>query len=282
VQEQVPRALLLGEVWDLPKVSASYVPDDLDLTFDFALDTGYVSAAQSGDATSLMQLMTNVTTLYPASSGFGAFLSNHDMDRVASQLRADPGQLGVAADLLLTGPGVPFVYYGEEIGMTGAKPDERIRTAIRWDATTPAAGFSSHAPWEPLSGDPPAVNVADESAGASSLLARYRSLIHLRQLHPALSSGTWTPVRSDVSSVVAALRVAPTETALVLTNLSATPVRPSLSLESGPLCGRPSAVGALDQTITAGPTVTAAGGFDDYRPVATLAPQSTIVIVLGS
>ena len=57
------------------------------------------------------------------------------MDRVASQLGADPGRLGVAADLLLTGPGVPFVYYGEEIGMTGAKPDERIRTPMRWDAS---------------------------------------------------------------------------------------------------------------------------------------------------
>ena len=59
----------------------------------------------------------------------------------------------MAAALLLTGPGVPFIYYGEEIGMTGAKPDERIRTPMRWDASAPAAGFSTHAPWEPLSGD---------------------------------------------------------------------------------------------------------------------------------
>jgi len=281
VDAQVPRTLLLGEVWDLPKVSASYVPADLDLTFDFALDTGYVGAAQSGDAATLMRLMTNVTKLYPATSGFGAFLSNHDMNRVATQLDSDPGQLGVAADLLLTGPGVPFVYYGEEIGLTGAKPDERIRTPMRWDASSPAAGFSSGAPWESMSDDPPSLNVADESASNSSLLSRYRNLIHLRQLHPALSSGTWAPVASDSSSVVAALRVAPTETALVLTNVSTEPVSPTLSLESSPLCGRPAVFGAYGQTVTIGPELTAAGGFHDYRPVATLQPQSTVVILLG-
>jgi len=173
------------------------------------------------------------------------------------------------------------VYYGEEIGLTGAKPDERIRTPMRWDASSPAAGFSSGAPWESMSDDPPSLNVADESASNSSLLSRYRNLIHLRQLHPALSSGTWAPVASDSSSVVAALRVAPTETALVLTNVSTEPVSPTLSLESSPLCGRPAVFGAYGQTVTIGPELTAAGGFHDYRPVATLQPQSTVVILLG-
>ena len=139
MEQVAPGALLLGEVWDTPQVSSSYVPGDLDMTFDFALASTEVVGAQSGDGSSVGRVLAKIATLYPASSGFGAFLTNHDQNRVASQLASDPAELRVPADLLLTGPGVPFIYYGEEIGMTGAKPDERIRTPMRWDASTPAA-----------------------------------------------------------------------------------------------------------------------------------------------
>jgi glycosidase len=286
VEAQAPGALLLGEVWDLPKTSASYVPDDLDLTFDFALDSAYVTAAQSGDGTTLGRLLANLVKLYPASSGFGAFLSNHDMDRVASQLHGDAGPLRVAADLLLTGPGVPFVYYGEEIGMSGAKPDERIRTPMRWDASSPAAGFSSHEPWEALSDDPASVNVAAESPDPASLLSRYRDLIRLRNAHPALSTGTWGPVATDQPGTIAALRVAPTETALVVTNVSTSAVSPSLSLASGPLCGTPAATAILgapggSEAPVRAPAVTAAGGFEAWRPVDSIPAQSTLVVALA-
>jgi len=240
-----------------------------------------VSSAQSGDGASLERLMTNVTKLYPAGGGFGAFLSNHDMDRVASQLKSDRARLGVAGDLLLTGPGVPFIYYGEEIGMTGAKPDERIRTPMRWTADPTTAGFTTGTPWEALSGDPPAVNVADERADPVSLLARYRALIRLRADHPALAVGTWLPVATDAAGVLAALRVAPTETALVLTNVAATAASPTLSLDAGPLCGNPASHSVFGVAANGGPAVTAAGGFAGYRPVESLPPQSTTVIVLG-
>ncbi len=280
VDEKTPGALLLGEVWDLPQVSASYVPDDLDLTFDFALDTGYLTAAQTGDASGLGRLLTRLSSIRAAAgSDFGAFLSNHDMDRVASQLHGDAGQMRVAADLLLTGPGVPFVYYGEEIGMSGAKPDERIRTPMRWDASTPAAGFSTHAPWEALSDDPPAVNVADELEDPGSLWSRYRDLLRLRETQPALETGSSLAVDSDAAGVLARLRVAPNGTALVLTNVSTAPASPTLTLAAGPLCGSPAATEVFGgSSAVVAPSVTSTGGFAAYRPVPTIAPQSTIVI----
>jgi alpha-amylase len=281
VDAAAPGALLLGEVWDTPQNTAAYVPGDLDLTFDFAIASIDVSAAQSGDGSSVSRALARVTSLYPAVGGFGAFLTNHDQDRVASQLDGDPAMLRVAADLLLTGPGVPFIYYGEEIGMTGRKPDERIRTPMRWDDSTPAAGFSSHAPWEALSDDGADVNVATESADAGSLLSHYRRLIGLRAVHPALATGTWTEVTSDAPSVVAALRTDPAETALVLTNVGSSPASPTLDLASGPLCGSPTATVVLGDGSATAPTVTAAGGFDRYRPVAAIPARSTVVIVFG-
>ena len=279
VETRKPGALLLGEVYDTPQISSSYVPADLDLTFDFGAASAMVGAAQSGDASSVENVLGSISTLYPASSGYGSFLTNHDQDRIASQLAADVGKLKVAADLLLLGPGVPFVYYGEEIGMTGAKPDERIRTPMRWTSTGGTAGFTTGQPWEALSDDPRSVNVADELPNGDSLVDRYAVLIKLRGEHPALSSGTWSPVVSDQTSVVASLRVAPTETALVLTNVAPESAAPTLSLASGPLCGQPAVDVALGPPGAAAPTITPTGGFEGYRPFAALPPQSSAVLI---
>jgi alpha-amylase len=281
IEQTSPGALLLGEVWDTPQNSSSYVPDDLDLTFDFGLAGTEVSAAQSGDGSSAGRATAKISTLYPASGGFAAFLTNHDQDRLASQLKGDAGALRVAADLLLTGPGVPFIYYGEEIGMTGAKPDERIRTPMRWDTSTPAAGFSTHAPWEALSEDAPSINVASESADPASLLSHYRDLIRLRAAHPAIATGAWMPVDVDAPGVVAALRSSPFETALVVTNVSATAATPTLSLSAGKLCGAPTASLVFGSGPVVAPTVSAAGGFSGYRPLTSLPPRSTAVLVLS-
>ena len=280
IEQSSPGALLLGEVYDTPQNSSSYVPDDLDMTFDFGLAGAYVSAVQSGDGGGLSRVLEKVTSLYPASGGFGAFLANHDMDRIASQLGSDPGKLRVAADLLLTGPGVPFIYYGEEIGMTGTKPDERIRTPMRWDASAPAAGFSSHAPWETMSEDPASLNVSTESADPGSLLSRYRELIRLRAAHPAIATGSWMPIDVESPGVVGALRRDPTETTLVLTNVSGSASSPTLNLATGPLCGTPNAGVVLGDGPAAAPTVTPAGGFTAYRPIATIPAGSSVVIVL--
>ena len=282
LQETSPGALTLGEVWDTSPISSSYVPDALDMTFDFTLASGYVDAASSGDASSLGRLLARITTLYPA-GGFGAFLTNHDMDRVASTLGGDPAKLRLAAEMLLTGPGVPFVYYGEEIGMTGQKPDERIRTPMRWDTSTPADGFSTHAPWEALSADPGSLTVATEAADPGSLLSSYRDLIRVRADHPALSAGTYVPVMSDSPGIVAAIRSTPGETTLVIANVTDAPVATALTLAAGPLCGSPTtrlALGGDEGASASAPVVTPAGGFTGYRPLDTIAPRSVVVIDL--
>ena len=165
--------------------------------------------------------------------------------------------------------------------MTGAKPDERIRTPMRWDGTAESAGFSSHAPWEGLSDDPGTLNVATESADGGSLLSHYRDLIRLRAAHPALALGTWAGVESDAPNVVGALRVSPTETALVLTNVGGAAASPTLSLQTGPLCGTPAADAVLGAGPVAAPSITAAGGFAGYRPVESIPGQTSVVIVLG-
>ena len=167
--------------------------------------------------------------------------------------------------------------------MTGRKPDERIRTPMRWDASEPAAGFSIAAPWQPLGDDPPGTDVATETSAPGSLLSAYRSLVGLRTAHRALAIGDQLPVAATASSVVAYLRHVPGQTMLVVVNLADEAVEaPALSLERGPLCGQPSARVVYGSADATDPVVGATGGFDAYVPVPQLAPREGIVIELGA
>ncbi|MEN8844800.1 MAG: alpha-amylase family glycosyl hydrolase, partial [Candidatus Arcticimaribacter sp.] len=79
---------------------------------------------------------------------YGTFLANHDQNRVFNQLGGSIARAKLAASILLSLPGVPYLYYGEEIGMVGEKPDENIRLPMQWD-TTPNGGFTTGTPWRP-------------------------------------------------------------------------------------------------------------------------------------
>lgn len=66
VEQTDPGALLVGEVWDASPVSASYVPNDLDMTFDFGLSSAYLDAAGTGNGGGLSRVLAKVTSLYPS------------------------------------------------------------------------------------------------------------------------------------------------------------------------------------------------------------------------
>jgi len=278
-----PDALVLGEVWDATSMASRYVRDGaLDLSFDFGLASATILSLRSGDAGSLRAAEAEVIEAYPA-GGLATFLTNHDQNRIVDQLDRDGPAARLAATLLLTSGGAPFIYYGEELGMTGRKPDERIRTPMRWDATGPGAGFTTGTPWEALGEDPPGTNVATEAADPGSLLSLYRDLIRMRTGHPALASGNWLAVDAAPSSIVAFLRFEGSETLLIVANLSDEPVADvELSVDAGPLCGQPRGEVLFGPADAAGsPVVTVAGGFDEYRPVEGLGPREAIVITLA-
>ncbi len=271
-----PDALSVGEIDANSYLAAPYVPDGADLVFAFDLADAMLQSANVGNNSAVTTLQNRVVDLYPPNQ-YAAFLSNHDDNRSMNTLRHSVDKAKAAATLLLTPPGVPFIYYGEEIGMSGVKPDERIRTPMQWDATERTAGFTSGTPWEPLQNDIGEVNVAAQLDDPDSLLSRYRDLIHLRNAHPALLHGDYVPVASSVDEVYSFLRRSADETLLVVINLSGGAVTDyALSLDAGlpgantsPVFGAPEA---------AAPVLNADGGFADYVPVPELAPYSLTVI----
>jgi glycosidase len=281
-----PDAMTVGEVWDIARTAGGYVPDSLDLTFDFPMAAAIRNALQTGRTGQLQSALGQTLSAWPANQE-AAFLTNHDQDRILSQLNGDVPSARLAAWLLLTGPGVPFVYYGEEIGMQGRKPDERIRTPMQWSSEAPAGGFADVQPWEPLQDDWRSVNVAAEDRDPGSLLSTYRDLIRLRNGDVALQTGETTVVDGGSESVMAWLRFTPDRVLLAVANVGTTPVTDyGLSLAEGPLCGPVTAALVTSLTQAAGPptvaapSVTVGGGFDAYRPLPALAPRSGYLIAL--
>jgi alpha-amylase len=285
VDELSAGALLVGEVYDLTAAAALYVPEDVDLVFDFGLAEATIDAIERGAAAPLVSAADEAADLFGPNER-ATFLTNHDQERIASDLDGDEAKLRLAAGLLLTSSGVPFIYYGEEIGLTGEKPDERIRTPMPWDGTQPAAGFSTATPWEPLEVGWETRNVATQSVQPTSILSTYRDLIRLRSDRPALRTGEAIAVESASDAVMAVLRASGPERLLVVANMSDAPVEGyDLSLAAGPLCGSPTAtmLYSTSQTVDGaptGPTVSAAGGFSAYLPLAALPARSISIFSL--
>ncbi len=191
-----PDAFIVGEVWSDSVTSASYVGPGMESTFDFALADAIVNAVSTGDPKPLARAIEVTMGAYPRASA-STFLANHDQPRVVTQLARGGGGSGaagpelaegaaLAASILLTLPGTPFLYYGEEIGMTGDKPDPRIRTPMRWTPAEHGAGFTTGKAWQELSKDAARVNVETQLKDPASLLNVYRRMVALRRAHPAL------------------------------------------------------------------------------------------------
>ena len=275
-----PHAVTVGEVADDSETVSAYVQgDELDLAFDFDLARTMVFSAGAGRADDVADVLRRDLSLFPPGQ-FATFLTNHDQERTMSVLNDDVAAAKNAAFLLLTAPGVPFLYYGEEIGMLGKKPDEDIRRPLQWSGAEDA-GFTTGAPWRAPVSDYPTKNVETQSEDPNSLLSLYRRLIHLRNEHAALRVGEYHFVEASHPAVYASLRVSQEETILILLNLGSETVSDyALTLEEGPLSGEYVLAPLLDNGQFTVPAVTAQGGFENYQPLPELPPHGRFILQL--
>jgi len=275
-----PGAYTVGEAWGNIDQMMPYYPDQLTSYFGFELADSLLSAVRTGSAAGLLTGFLRLQDTLPAYR-WSPFLSNHDGMRTMTALRNDIARAKLAATLLLTLPGLPFIYYGEEIGMTGDKPDPRLRTPMQWSAR-PGLGFTSGTAWESAQPDSLTSNVAAQDADAGSLLNLYRRLIHLRKKNEALATGRLVPLSATSPQVAAYLRRTSGHTVLVIANLGAAAV-------SGVAIGSAARVlppGTYAPINTLGGRrggtlrVRRDGQIDGYVPAATIAPRESLVLDL--
>ncbi len=230
-----PEAFTVGEVWTGLFVTAKY-SQGMDSLFMFDLAEDIKGGVYTPNGPRITKSYLDILAYFP-DMNFSTFLSNHDQQRVISFYNGDMAKAKMAAFVYLTGPGTPFIYYGEEIGMVGSKPDELIRTPMQW-AGEPGGGFTKGTPWEPLNSNFGEFNVALQDEDPTSLLNHYRMLVQLRNQYPALSSGEYQPLTSNCRQIYPILRMDGEQTLLVIANLSDLEISGcTLSIEASPLSG---------------------------------------------
>jgi alpha-amylase len=277
VRSIAPDAFTIGEVFDSTGALLPYYPDQLDSYFAFEVSDAILDAVRSGSSDRLLATVLRLQEAVP-NDRWAPFLRNHDQVRTLTWLEGDVARAKLAASLLLTLPGLPFVYYGEEIGMTGDKPDPRIRTPMHWELA-PTAGFTTGTPWEPLPTDSLVANVEAQAGDPGSLLSHYRTLIHLRVGSSALGAGALVPLEAGTDAVAAYLRVRGGDVALVVANLGEEPVA-GVALSSAPGALEPGlhrVTALLGDAPAASLELGADGQFGGFVPVPTLAPLTAYV-----
>ncbi|OMD85590.1 alpha-amylase [Paenibacillus odorifer] len=224
MNEVNPQAYIVGEVWENSAVTVgAYLDQAFDSSFNFGLAETLINSVKtekdSGTAFTLERTYNLYSKISDSHFTDAIFLTNHDQNRVMSQLDSNLDHAKMAAALLLTLPGNPFIYYGEEIGMLGVKPDEGIREPMRWMTADQVEGQTT---WEVGSNnaDDVSINVESQTNDSSSLLKRYRELIALRNEVPALRDGGIRDYTSGNAGVMAYERITTEDQVLVVHNLT--------------------------------------------------------------
>ncbi len=228
---------VVGEVWTTLDEASVYDPTTgMDTIFVFDLSDAIIDGVRNRYAALIQSAYLDTMAAFDRYQ-FSTFLTNHDVNRVMNQLAKNPNKMRLASFIYLTGPGVPFIYYGEEIGMLGTKPDEEIRTPMQWTSLE-NAGFTIGIPWIKPKPDYEEKNVALQMMSSDSLLSFYQTLIHLRNENPALRLGSYLPLKASAHEVYAVLRATDEQKLLLVANLSLLPLNDiSLSLSTSSLEG---------------------------------------------
>jgi glycosidase/predicted small secreted protein len=164
--------------------------------FAFGHSDDLVKAAR-GDAKAIQSVADYFVA---APQGMATMVSNHDSfagHRLWDAMRGDPARVRLAAAAYLLQPGTPYVYYGEELGMSAADTDSedgKLRGPMSW---TPAGGFSTGTPWCASSTNRATHNAQAEQADPASMLAFYTAMLKLRNTLASIARGSYLAPRVD-------------------------------------------------------------------------------------
>lgn len=275
-----PGLMTVGEVWTSTANVVPYTDERFDYCFEFDLSYAIIDAANNGNLSGLKSKIQEVVDSYPALQ-YGTFLTNHDQNRVIEALGGDVNKSKIAASILLTLPGIPYLYYGEEVGMKGVKPDENIRRPMQWtDGAN--AGFTTGTPWRGINSNYTTFNVSTMQSDPNSLWNHYRTLIHARVSSESLRLGNYQELNSSSGSVMAYLRNSDNESTLILHNVtSESQLNTEISVAGSKI--QPGTY-ALTEILTgnaAGELVVNSSGGFNFTPLETLDAYTSYILLLN-
>lgn len=261
IDEKYSERILLAEANQWPEDAAAYfgAGDECHMAFHFPLMPRLFMALRLEDQFPILDILSQTPEI-PDSCQWALFLRNHDeltlemvteeerlfmwhayardpqarinlgiRRRLAPLLRNDRRRMELMNALLLSMPGTPVLYYGDEIGMGDniyLGDRNSVRTPMQWGPGL-NAGFSEANPqrlYLPVIIDPEyhhvSVQVESQAVNPHSFLSWMRRILSLRKQHRALGRGTFEFMKTDNGRVIAYERRYEAETILVVANLS--------------------------------------------------------------
>lgn len=240
ITDEYPDRMMVGEVFtDNAEIASEYCGngnDALHMAFNF----NFLFQPWKAD-----KIYKSILSWYNSLKGDAwpnFTFSNHDNLRHSVRYRKageTQARCKVAAALLMTLKGTPFIYYGEELGMSGGRlkrmelrdplsyktyPLKRFcrdlaRTPMQWDSNA-NSGFSESLPWLPADSDFEQNNVEVQQADSLSLLNFYRNLIWFRKKHIALQQGSIKFYEEYLPEILVFERKSEDESLMVLLNFT--------------------------------------------------------------
>lgn len=231
-----PNAFVVGEVYTIGSDYVSNFYRGMDSAFNFEFADTLIQGLQSNQANNLANVMIKAQTNFLDKKALpldSLFLTNHDQNRLADQVGFNPNKMKLAAQVLMMIPGISWIYYGEELGMAGAKPDNNIRQPYKWgneriDYTV--TGGSAIGSWQTY--NTALLGMTEQLLDPTSLLNRYIELIALRKDHPLLARGQIKAITSPRSDILMYLMVQGEQAYLVMHNFSTSEVTMNHTLSS--------------------------------------------------
>ncbi|MBA7540618.1 Oligo-1,6-glucosidase [subsurface metagenome] len=217
-----PERFLVGEVFGtLKELRKYYGPDNNGLHMNFLFE--FTSSALSFNPKKIVSTVSKIEQILPLPYTPTYLYGNHDRDRYISRLKDNIQKAKILATLQLTLRGVPYIYYGEEIGMSNVKfklrtsedpigrkfskfpfpiisnligfslTRDRCRTPMQWNVEN-NTGFTPNPEvksWLKISDNYKKINVSNEEKNPESLLNCYKRLIEVRGDNISLQEGSF-------------------------------------------------------------------------------------------
>src|SRR3954469_24963352 len=263
--------LTVGEMPGVTIEQARLFTDPAHAEIDMVFQFEHVQLDQRGSkwVPRPLELRELKATLNPWQTGLAdvgwnsLYWNNHDQPRAVSRYGDDSPEHRVRSakaigTVLHLQRGTPYVYQGEELGMTNApwasvedfrdieslnhfaeavaagedpadvldvmrrRSRDNARTPMQWDAS-PNAGFTDAKPWLAVNPNFDEINAAAEVDDPDSVFNHYRRLIELRHTHPVVAEGDFTPLAEDHPQIYAYVRRLGDDELRVVANLSSEP-----------------------------------------------------------
>lgn len=238
-----PKLKIVAEQANWGSLGADYLKHGgVDRVFAFRL----AFAIRSFKKDQLIKAADSTFLITPPNKQQVVFIENHDTPRFSYGVKGNADKLKVGAALNLLLGGVPSIYYGQELGMSGTNAsvgatdanDIPNRSAFEWYKSDQGKGmaywYKVKGPWkDKFNSDVPndGISLEEEQNDPNSLWNFYRKMIAIRKTNPEISNGQYKTLQNDNNQVFSYMRGSGKKKVIVAINLSDKPAKAHISVK---------------------------------------------------